>query len=1081
MKEFKGVQHDILVCQNNSQLVSAGAGSGKTTIMIQKISDFILNEHLPIENLLVVTFTVLAAGEMKDRLIADFLEKLQTAQTEQEKENLLNLIEQTKTASIDTIDGFASKTIKKYFYELNISPNIEILPESTRDYYLNRAIKITLNNYLKQGDKLAFLLDLFGGKNRSLKEIEKIILQCYNDVINIQNYEEFLDKSLNEYTNPLISENIVNNAIIEQVEKLKFEAKNYETEVYKDRVDEILNSLENFNKNLFLKQNLSKLKQFKKFTKTDIKKDLSVTDLAYAIDKFNAFVKKLSDSGIDENYDFKNAKVADYFCEIIELVKNFIKTYNNLKEKNNYIDFNDLNRLMLKLLQNEKVKNELQQKYTHIFIDEYQDVNPLQDALISELITEKTKLFLVGDVKQSIYGFRGASPEWFLQKYNSYKQSNTGAAFDMNCNFRSNPKILKFVNTIFSKLMTKTSGDVDYKNDCVIDPQRKDIVDDKVKIILARTNSEKQPVEGLYSVKNHKESGQIKKGYNEAILVFNKIFEIINQPFYDANLKQTRKLKWSDIAILTRAEKDDETATLIDVLRAGNVPLNVNYKIDLAQSEGIKLLLSILKCVINTADDVDYLAVLLSITDMDINEIIALRDTKKSFKENLIDNTANEKIKKCFDILEDIKNNSYTKTNSELIKYILNEHKIKYYILQYANGERELQQVDEFLNHISANENNLNLAEFIELVESNITKSNTFLQADAEDSVTIQTIHKSKGLEYPVVFLYNTNKELGFVRENDAINFNSNIGFGADYFDLATRTKCYSLTKFAIKQENFNKGYKEELRLLYVAMTRAKNKLYIIGEYDDKIFNENLSKNSYLNMIVSCFDNFEASNNHEFEFVDDVLLSTKTSATIKEIENRYENFNYLGKEKFNISFKNTVTGLNSQMSQEHKFETKKWLSPITQYNSDDDRAAQGTHYHKELENLDLTAPYSLKEKQFDDIDYSKIEQAHKVLSPLAKNAINIKHEADFMMFVPYNEVVKSDITDKVLIQGVVDLIIEYPESITIVDYKFSRLKIEVLKQKYAEQLELYKLAIEKAYNKKVEHMYIYSIETGELL
>ncbi len=1080
MKEFKGVQREILDCKNNNQLVSAGAGSGKTTIMIEKISNLVLNENLPIENLLVVTFTVLAAGEMKDRLIANFLEKLGQAKTEQEKEHLLNLIEQTKTASIDTIDGFASKTIKKYFYELNISPNIEILPESTRDYYLNRAIKITLNNFSKQGDNLAFLLDLFGGKNRHISEIEKIILDCYNKVINIEEYEEFLNKSLNEYLNPQISEKIVNDAIVFQVEKLKTAIKNCQSEIFADRLNEIYNNLQQVNKNLILKHNLKALTQFKKFTKTDIKKDVDVMSFADELDNYNAFVNKLLESGIDEKYDEKNAKVANYFKLIIQLIKDFIKNYNTLKQKNNYIDFNDLNRLMLKLLENKKVKSELQQKYTHIFVDEYQDVNPLQDALINKIITNKTKVFFVGDVKQSIYGFRGASPEWFIKKYNGFKQEKEGMAFDMNCNFRSNPKILNFVNTVFSKLMLKSCGDVDYKKDCIIEPERKDIVDDKVKILLAYNSDTKEQLSGVYSVKNHEECQQIKKGYNESILVFKQISKMVGTTFYDANLKTKRILKFSDIAILTRAEKDEETSTLIDVLRAGGIPVNINNKLNIAQSEGIKLILSILKCVNNTADDVDYLAVLLCLTDMEINEIIALRDIKKSFKENLIENLQNEKIKNCFATLESIKNNSYTKTNSELIRSILNDNKLKYYILRLENGERELGQIEEFLNHISTNENNLNLAEFVELVESNLTKSNTFLQTDGENSVTIQTIHKSKGLEYPVVFIFNSAKELGFVREKDAINFNSNIGFGVDYFDLPTRTKCYSLTKYAIKLANFDKGYKEELRLLYVAMTRAKNKLIITGESDGN-FKNNLPKNNYLNIILSCFDNFEESANHQFQFVDKIELENLQEKSNRKINKFYENFDYKDKDKFSIPFKNTVTGLNSKISQEYKFETKKWLSPSIQYEVGEDRASIGVHYHKELENLDLTKPYIEAERSFDDVDYEKIKQAHKILSPLAKNAINIKHEADFMMYVPYNEVVNSTVKDKVLIQGVVDLIIEYENSITIVDYKFSRLPIDILKQKYSEQLELYKLAVEKAFNKKVDKTLIYSIETGELL
>ena len=190
-------------------------------------------------------------------------------------------------------------------------------------------------------------------------------------------------------------------------------------------------------------------------------------------------------------------------------------------------------------------------------------------------------------------------------------------------------------------------------------------------------------------------------------------------------------------------------------------------------------------------------------------------------------------------------------------------------------------------------------------------------------------------------------------------------------------------------------------------------------------------------------------------------------------------FEYPHREKFNIPLKNSVTGINSASVEEKGFSTKKWLKNSTQYDAED-RAKIGTHYHTAMEMLDLSTMY-VKNTDFLDVDYDKIRLAHKVLSPLVKDAIDIKKEAEFMMYVPYNELVDSAVTDKVLVQGVVDLLIENKEDIVIVDYKFSRLPIRLLKEKYAEQLKLYKLAVEKAYNKKVAHMYIYSIETGELL
>ena len=486
----------------------------------------------------------------------------------------------------------------------------------------------------------------------------------------------------------------------------------------------------------------------------------------------------------------------------------------------------------------------------------------------------------------------------------------------------------------------------------------------------------------------------------------------------------------------------------------------------------------------------DYLATFLSLTELTIDDVVSFRDKNFSFyenliiiKENLIENDIFLKITSGFQILEDIKNASYTKTNRELISYILNRHKLKYYILQKPNGEKELQLLEEFVMKLSLAEDSLGLAEFVDVVESNVSSSGDFATVDKEDSVTLQTIHKSKGLEYPVVILYNSSKSFSYLKEKDAISFNSNLGFGVEYFDVENRIKMDSLTRYAIKIANNKKGYKEELRLLYVALTRAKNKLFITGTTNKKF--DDINKTSYTNMLLSCFadeivDDKLEKETFEVEIIDEVEDVKILSNTNKEnYESVFEDFEYSNQNKFVIPFKNTVTGINSKLSQEQGFKIKSVIKASAQYEIED-KAKVGVEYHSALEALDLTSPY-MKNSDFELVDYNKIRLAHEKLSPLVEGAINIKKEAEFMMYVPYCDVVVGDIEDKILIQGVVDLIIEKENSVVLVDYKFSSLPAKILKEKYAEQLNLYKLAIEDAFKKPVEKMLIYSINTGELV
>ena len=1090
MPKFEGVQQKILADKNVNQLVSAGAGSGKTTIMIEKLANMIIDEGVSVDNLLVVTFTVLAAAEMKERLIDKLKEKLENAE-EVDKTKILDLIDSVKTASIDTIDGFSSKTIKKYFYKLEISPNIEIISDNTRDFYLTKAMKKTIKEFQKNVDQVNLMIDLFGGNSRNLNTVEDMILSNYYNVVNLKDYESFLNSVESEYVDSIKSEKYVNETICKRADNLKkyviYNLSNFEPKL-QDGIKNFVDELGSFNKFVSFKTNLKTLNSIvvPKFSAQQFCANIGLKDIVKKIDEFVSFKEMFEKNLIDENFEAKNAKIVEYLSIFVKLLKNFIKNYNSLKEKNNLIDFNDLNSLMIKLLNCDDVRSELQEKYKYIFIDEYQDVNPLQDELINKLTYENTKLFMVGDVKQSIYGFRGASPEWFLNKYKNFKTSeDLGTAYDMNVNFRSSPKVLNFVNEVFANLMTEESADISYKTDAMIEPKRDDIRYGKVKLTFVCNKQEKDIASGLYSVKEDSKNKYKTKINPQALLVLKTITELIGSDFYDAKQNKVRKMTYKDVVILVRTDKDEASINLIELLKDCKIPLNLNNKLDIESSEGIKLILSILKCVTNTADDVDYLSTFMALTDLTIDNIVELRDKEKSLLENLKDNQNLSDVQAGFEAIKQIEKASYSKTNSELIRFVLNDLKLKYFLLNMENGKKELKTIEEFLNKISVVEDGLGLSEFIEIAESNVSKSGDFASADQEDSVTIQTIHKSKGLEYPVVIMFNASKMFSYLTEHDGINFDSDLGLGVDYFDTTERVKYNSLTKFAINLKNREKGYKEELRLLYVAFTRAKNQLYVFGSYSQKAFKEkDFNKTSFGNMILSCFsDRIQEGvvelKNCEIELIDEVeSLRVDILDKHQEID-MFEDFEYPNQEKFSVAFKNSVTGLNSKKSQEIKFSAKEWLKPDSQYSQFEDNALVGIHYHTALEKLDFGVDYN-QNTDFEDVDYLKIEKAHSVIRELTKDAIKLHKEADFEMYVPYCELVDSVVQDKVIVQGVVDLIIERENDIDIVDYKFSSLKIDILKEKYAEQLALYKKAVESAFNKPVKNTYIYSINTGEL-
>lgn len=1098
---FEPIQQDIIKSFAKNQLVSAGAGSGKTTVMIEKIANLIIEENIDISSLLVVTFTVLSANEMKSRLQAKLKQKLDDcdgltglteAEIDSKKREILSKIDQLQTASIDTIDGFNSKTIKKYFYEIDLNPNMQIISDTTKDFYINRAMKQAIDTISKDKEKVGILLDLYGGNARNFENLEQQIFDIYNDIINLEDYVAFIKDAQNEYLNNQKSEQIVNQFIISKAKNLiEFFRDNYigSPSNIQSKFTTNIEELEKINSSVMLKNNLLSIQTINltTFTSKQIQDYPELADVNEEIKGFKDFVKWLKDNGITSDYDLQNETLVKNFSYVIDMLEIFMQNYQKIKTKNNLMDFNDISRKMLELLANDRVRKELQQRYKYIFIDEYQDVNPLQDKIMSMIADEDTQVFTVGDVKQSIYGFRGSSPEWFLQKYNNFKDNpQQGQAFDMNINYRSNPLILNFINEIFVSLMTKHTADIDYKSTSQIQPRREDIVDDKPTILLVNSDREKQFATGLYSVKNDKGEAKTSPKAYEAGLVASLITSLIGKPFYDANLKQNRTLSYKDIAILSRSTNDENAKILIDVLRTSGIRISLNNKLDTKASEGIKLILSVLKCVNFTADDVDYLATFMALTDIQLDDIMAFRQDKASLFEDLTNNLDNPQIALGFEKINLIRLQSYVSTNSQLIRYILNNMQLKNYLLSTEYGDKELKLIEQFISKLSV-EDSLSLTEFVTVVESNVSRGNDYQDIDDEDSVVFETIHKSKGLEYPVVILFNASKQFSYLKDSDDITFNSEVGIGVNFYDLKNRQKSYSLPKYAIKIANSTKGYKEELRLLYVALTRAKNKLYITGQYSPKGLEKKIKKTSYLNMILSCYQQAILAgrtdfNLCKFEFFDEVASNTLSGdKTEKQIIQIKPDFEYPNQQKFEISLKNSVTGLNTKQSEKTRFDTKIWTKPQTQYLLNEDRAIVGTHYHKALELLDLTKDYQ-QSTNFDDVDYGKIKLAHKILSDSAKGAIKIKKEADFMMYLPYNCLVEeSSVSDKVLVQGVLDLLLEFDDHFDIVDYKFSTLPASVLKQKYAEQLRLYKLAVEKAYNKKVGNVYIYSINTAELV
>lgn len=1113
MNNYENSQLKILNSTSKNILVSASAGSGKTTIMIEKIKRLLIEKKVDINSLLVVTFTVLAATEMKQRLIDSIKNEINNSD---ESEYLHNLLEEISLASIDTIDGFCSKVIKKYFYKLNLEPNINIISGASVEYFISKAMDNAILKFSKNSEDIDTLVDMFQSSKRNMEGLKSLVYDTYTYLMALDKPDEFLKKSEDVDANIKISKKIIYNDIKKCIdstyENLKFSL-NISTEILSKKVRDIVNNLEmlpdifeDFFEN-FINLDLSLPR---------IKKDdeIAVQELEEIKENLEKIKKKI------ENYKKKipNLYILNNFTEnykvqlhkFVSLVKLFSEEYTSLKKKYHSLDFNDLERYMLKLLQDDDILNEFRSTYKYIFVDEFQDVNDLQYMIISKLNSNNSNTFYVGDLKQSIYGFRGSSPDIFKSIYEDYKYNLNGETIEMNCNFRSNPAILDFCNHIFSKLMTYSSSGIDYKSSSMFEPKRDDFpLDSPVEMMLVDKDIKKEDKNNnfkIYSVKDHIEDDDYDADLYECMLVRDKIKSIIGKNIYDAKTKKTRVATYSDIAILTRAVNTNKISKLKNILSDSNIPLKLDSGIKYFESEAIRIILDILKVVSFNYSDIEFITSITSpLGNFTNDELVSIRAFVPSgsmieainfYAENCSDSLV-EKIDKFYCTLDEIRINASCMSNVSLIKNILYDFDLYNYLIAPINGKEQLTQIFEFLSSISNIEDNMPLPEFIECIEDNFLRNNKQIISDSEDAVVIQSIHASKGLEYPIVILFSSSSNYNILLDvKKEVVLDKNLGIGIYNFDLENRIKLDSIIRIAINLKKGESGLSEELRLLYVAFTRAKNKLIITGNISssdlikgkfnsnsnlgnilsvfkinlNKFLNENLKEFNLYNCNVKIY-NFEDYNANKNKNLEEFI-------EIGEKNIKYNDFYYKFSKNHNIYLKNNVTAINQELSQEDVIIPIKLEKTEIDLNANLKANEIGNLYHKALQQMN----FETFEKSKLDVDNLVLQKAFQNIQPLFEGAIEVKKEAKFMMYVKYNEIYKdSDILDKVLIQGVVDLMIIKKDNVILVDYKYSKKSDDALKKTYSTQLNLYKMAIEKCYKLPVSKKYIYSILSGSLI
>ena len=897
-------QQQVIDLRNRNILVSAAAGSGKTAVLVERIVKIITDKNHPvdIDHLLIVTFTNAAAAEMRER-IGNAIEKALDEQPGDE--HLLRQLTLIHNAQITTIDSFCLYVVRNHFHEIDLEPNFRIGDEGElkllREDVLGRVLE---QNYEEPSEAFSDFVEGYAS-GRTDVALNEMILQLYEFSRSYPWPEKWLDSFVGayrietreeldraEWLAPL-TENIC--FVLKDCEQLLKQAlaitqQDDGPDMYEKAVQSDLEKYEG----------LSRLTSFCELSGalSDIKYDRLASSRGFEGDPDKLeLVKSLREQAKDV---VKKLCKQYFFCspemmieqlertepmleEVVRLTKQFADEFAAAKRRKNLVDFHDVEHFALQILVDEetekakKTAEEFRDTFEEIMIDEYQDSNEVQETLLRSISREErgeNNIFMVGDVKQSIYRFRLARPELFMKKYDSYSlEESTTQRIDLHKNFRSREEVLTCTNDIFYKIMARSLGNVEYDAEAALYPGASYPVsaDFIPEILLADSNDELLEDTELTDKKTL-----------EAKIVAEEIKHLMKtQPVTDKAAGTLRAARYSDIVILLRS-LSGWADSLVEVLNENGIPAHTVSSTGYFSTVEVQTVLSMLRLLDNPRQDIPMAAVLRSpmagLTDEEL-AVLRLEDGSVPFheavlelaeglyeedgqkeisdseadseadqkqgrnadgkKEDDIETTAHRKLLKFYKKYRQLRQLVPDTPIHELIEIILRETGYGHYVAAMPAGSRRTANLNMLLEKAAAYEKTSykGLFHFVRYIDELQKYDVDFGEADMvgenEDVVRIMSIHKSKGLEFPIVIVSGMGKNFNKQDTRSKMVLHPELGIGLDYMDGKKRIKSPTIAKKAIAKQIELENLGEELRVLYVALTRAKEKLILTGTLKD--------------------------------------------------------------------------------------------------------------------------------------------------------------------------------------------------------------------------------------------------------
>ena len=915
-------QLKVINTRNRNILVSAAAGSGKTAVLVERIIAMVTDKDKPIDvdKLLVVTFTNAAASEMRERLMKALSKALMQ---DRNNEHLQKQMTYIQNAKITTIDAFCLGILKDNFGEADIDPGFRIGNNDELELLKKDTVSEVINSYFEAGDEqfLEFMEDYVDKSGRSA--IEEIILDLYEKSMSNVNPAKWLGDMLLDY------KDITPDKILDSVffKKLFSEAKKsihkaYEAMrmalYYSDKAG-IYEYEEIFLKGQELLKQLGNIEDFNELKKQvdnikydrlpSIKKDRGIDDREKKkVVKFREsakkYIKDIKEKFLSKSLDEYSRVLKlsyDNVAMLLKLTCEFMEEYLKVKKEKNIVDFAQVEQLTYNILVKDgevtDTAKQISEDFYEILIDEYQDSNYLQEAILGA-VSKKHKginnIFMVGDVKQSIYGFRNAKPELFVEKFESYTANDDeNMKICLSKNFRSRKQVIETCNFIFEQVMTKEFSDISYDEEqkLYLGAAYEDNDQCETEIIVIDRNAK---AEGSYISENSgKVNGNPISGGStsetsandefteeaegeedelldityieaEAGVIADKIKELVanEQKVLDKNTNTYRNIRFSDIAIIVRTMRNLGD-TIMQVVEQRNIPIESISTTGYFSAFEIRVLLAYLEVIDNVRQDIPLVCVLRNVYRFNENELAQIKgESKGSYFDglNMYNGYLNERVQRVLEDLEALRKMVPYTSIYELINTILIKTGFKDYLLAMGNGNKRIANVEMLLKKAVQYENSsysglFNFIRYIERVQQvELDEGEAKGYEEENDSVKLMTIHKSKGLEFPVVIVAGMGRQFNEMDYKKTVVVGKEGGLGIDYIDKDKRIRYQSPIKKALTIMGKEADRAEELRVLYVALTRAKEKLIMTGSCDINGKLKNLLK--YANYEEKAFKSY---------------------------------------------------------------------------------------------------------------------------------------------------------------------------------------------------------------------------------